>query len=132
MEMLSHSQRSVASNACRFCGCTRWLQLVAEGYSRPLMACPIKMVLAPLLSHKPLLLCQHLTHILSSCSDTTFAHAIPYCLAGNGTLVCTVRYGGGLFCGHCTVSQVLNADVNVFDSSCYAPTGCASLFPDIF
>ena len=35
--------------------------------------------------------------IQSSCSDTTFAQAIPYCLAGNGTLVCTDRYGGGFF-----------------------------------
>ena len=105
--------------------------LVTEVYSRPLMACPIPMVLAPLLSHKPVLRCQHLTHILSSCSDTTFAQAISYCIAGNGTLVCTDRYGGGLFCGHCLFSLVLNTDVNVFDSSCYAPTGCASLFQDI-
>ena len=105
--------------------------LVTEVYSRPLMACPIPMVWAQLLSHKPVLRCQHMTHVLSSCSDTTFALAIPYCLAGNGTLVCTDRYGGGLFCGHCTALKVLNADVNVFDSSFYAPTGWASLFPDI-
>jgi len=65
--------------------------LVTEDYSRSLMACPIPMVLAPLLSHKPMLRCQDLTNILSSCCDTTFAQAIPYCLAGNGTLVYTGR-----------------------------------------
>ena len=107
------------------------LPVVTEVYSRPLMAFQIPMVLAPLLSHKPVLRCQHLTHILSSCSDTTFVQAISYCLAGNGTLMCTESYGGGLFCGHCLFSQVLNADVNVFDSSCYAHTGCVSLFSDI-
>jgi len=92
--------------------------LVTEVDSRPLMSCPTLMVLAPLPSHKPVSGCQHLTHIMSSCFDTTFAQAIPYCLTGNGTLVCTDRYGGVFFHCHCTVSQVLNVDVNVFDSSC--------------
>ena len=104
---------------------------VTEVDSRPLMACPVPMVLAPLLSHKPVYGCQHLTRIKSSCSDTTFVQAIPYCLAGNGTLVCTDRYGGVFFCSQCTVLLVLNVDVNVFDSSCYAPAGYPSLFPDI-
>jgi len=70
---------------------------VTEVVSRPLMSCPTPMVLAPLLSNKPVSGCQHLARIKSSRSDTTFVQAIPYCLAGNGTLVCTDRYGGGFF-----------------------------------
>ena len=126
--MLSHSWGSVASNACRLCGCTRWLRTRNWSW---LMSCPTPMVLAQLLSHKPVSGCQLLTHIKSSCSDTTFVQEIPYCLAGNGTLVCTDRYIGVFFCSHCTVSPVLNVEVNVFDSSCFAPTGYPSLFSDI-
>jgi len=96
-------------------------RLVTEYKSRPLMACLILMALVPLLSHMPVSGCQHLTRIQSSCSDTTFAQAIQYRLAGNGTLACTDRYWGVFFMRSLWVTQVLNADVNVFNSSCYVP-----------
>jgi len=91
------------------------------------MPCPIPTVL---LSHKPVSGCQHLTHILSSCFNIVFPQTILYCLAGNWTLVSTDRYRGGSFCGRCTVSQVLKADVVVLDSSCNASSGSPSLVSD--
>jgi len=81
-----------ASNACRFCGCTRWLRTCHWSLLLPTDDVSNSDWFGTMIAvSQGCVWMSALAHILSSCSDTTFAQAIPYCLAGNGTLVCTDR-----------------------------------------